>query len=205
MPEIAEILKISDMQSTALAGGGDLLNENKAPYFDETVGVLEEAKDVKSPDIEKIATVNELEQPLVTQDDKTNLNEIGTDDKGQAFYTWMIGRINTKEMVVNKKGARFYFTEEGLFIISPDAFKLFDEADWKTVQKEFVRMNLNKVDEGTRANLFQYRIKATGTRLLGYLIKPPEKIYKKRQKINEILEWGGPKVVEEQGPEKVPE
>ncbi len=158
----------------------DIWNDPSAiPLF---TGEIREAKegqcDSEAASIEKVQSVENgsVETGLVEgsspddaaltplavdpHDEREESNEHGP-STGELFRKWIEDGVNNDRPLINRKGQRVvHGWKHGVFIVSPEAFKIFAEArklDWIEVQREFQRLGMNVTNAERGENIWEGR------------------------------------------------
>jgi hypothetical protein len=95
------------------------------------------------------------------------------DSDGARFVKWLVRGIKDGSIEVNQPHNRVHVVPEGLFLVSPAAFRLFNAetgGDWARAQRELTRAKINlKISKGE--NIFKYEIYSKSGRSNAKVIK----------------------------------
>lgn len=137
-----------------------------------SVPVSDDTDDAQSSEPTADLAVDE-QHPLLRQID---LREVTGRELGEAFYAWMDAVLKGGVHPVNRKGAMFHRVEQGLFVVSPGAFRTFiDERcqyaksnSYSEVQQGLQPLGLHIVSASGR-NVHKAAIKDSTSTLNGFL------------------------------------
>jgi len=100
------------------------------------------------------------------------------EDPGKLFRAWLHGGLLKNKFETNSVNARIHRVEEGLLLVSPGIFKDFDRENWQKAQKRFQKLKLHrKTTQGTNIYTYQVTGKRSRSRIKGFLIEEPEKVF----------------------------
>jgi len=100
------------------------------------------------------------------------------EDPGKLFHAWLHDGLLKNKFETNSVNARIHRVEEGLLLVSPGIFKDFDRENWQKAQKRFQKLKLHrKTTQGTNIYTYQVTGKRSRSRIKGFLIEEPEKIF----------------------------
>ena len=133
--------------------------------------------------LELKGSVKELDEASVAEDEATSPFEADSPSKEQVvksevqsddtdFWNWVVESLNSGDLSYSCSGAEYHFVDEGLFIVSPNAYKTFcitRNLEWKLVQKKHFK-DLRKF-EPSSAELQTYMVRSTGTTLTGIVVQ----------------------------------
>ena len=127
------------------------------------------------------ASQSETEQ-VVSEDRSTPsvfAEELSDDeDPGKLFRAWLHDGLLKDKFETNSVNARIHRVEEGLLLVSPGIFKDFDRENWQKAQKRFQKLKLHrKTTQGTNIYTYQVTGKRSRSRIKGFLIEEPEKVF----------------------------
>ncbi len=151
--------------------------------------------------LELKGSIKELDEALATEDEdippfeedsgnkeQTVESEVQSDDID--FWNWVVESLNNGELSYSCPGAEYHFVDEGLLIVSPNAYKSFcimRNLQWRDIQKKHLK-SLRKSQQGL-AELETYRIRATGSPLTGVVVQDITAFEPKvSRKKNDLLE-----------------
>lgn len=122
-------------------------------------------------------TVNESQPP--EPNPSTSIGELSDDeDPGKLFHAWLHSGLLKNKFETNSVNARIHRVEEGLLLVSPSIFKDFDRENWQKSQKRFQKLKLHrKTTQGTNIYTYQVTGKRSRSRIKGFLIEEPEKVF----------------------------
>lgn len=102
----------------------------------------------------------------------------GDEDPGKLFRAWLHDGLLKDKFETNSVNARIHRVEEGLLLVSPGIFKDFDRENWQKAQKRFQKLKLHrKTTQGTNIYTYQVTGKRSRSRIKGFLIEEPEKVF----------------------------
>lgn len=100
------------------------------------------------------------------------------EDPGKLFRTWLHDGLLKDKFETNSVNARIHRVDEGLLLVSPGIFKDFDRENWQKAQKRFQKLKLHrKTTQGTNIYTYQVTGKRSRSRIKGFLIEEPEKVF----------------------------
>ncbi len=117
---------------------------------------------------------------ISTPDDSVPVEGLNSDDEdsGKLFHAWLHGGLLKNKFETNSVNARIHRVEEGLLLVSPGIFKDFDRENWQKAQKRFQKLKLHrKTTQGTNIYTYQVTGKRSRSRIKGFLIEEPEKVF----------------------------
>ena len=166
-----------------------LFGEEEKELFRGSISVIDDAAAV-SGEVSK-TEITAQKPPPWDENEKVEPES----EETVSFWNWACSGISDSSLALNVVGAKFHIIEvsgqAALFIVSPNAFKLYDDSRWKGAQREFVRSNI--VRSEPEGNLYCCKIIATGTSLTGYLVDDLSPINERLQKVNDQLVFKGVK------------
>jgi len=116
---------------------------------------------------------------ISTPDDSVPVEELSDDeDPGKLLRNWLNDGLLKNKFETNSVNARIHRVEEGLLLVSPGIFKDFDRENWQKAQKRFQKLKLHrKTTQGTNIYTYQVTGKRSRSRIKGFLIEEPEKVF----------------------------
>ncbi len=97
---------------------------------------------------DEVAIIPLLEHP------NEELKQSAESSAGELFRKWIEDGVNHDRPLINRKGQRVvHGWKYGVFIVSPEAFKIFAESrklDWMEVQRDFQRLRINVINQAER-------------------------------------------------------
>ena len=108
-----------------------------------------------------------------TSDQQEQESEPDLKSDSADFWDFVVEGINNGEIVHSCPGAEYHFVDEGLLIVSPNAYKTYcigrNHQSWRDIQKKHLK-DLQKSEQGY-TDFETYGVKATGTSLTGVVVK----------------------------------